>query len=111
MSKEVPRLAVAGLGGPSPWAVAQVALTGIAGEEVELIREEGHLPVLPERKHEEEGYHRRESFRGDFERLSHLPARVDEEKIVARFEDGILEVRAPKAEPELSPEETKIEIQ
>jgi HSP20 family protein len=37
---------------------------------------------------------------GQFERLVHLPAEVDHERISAKFENGVLEVRAPKQEPE-----------
>ena len=92
--------------------VAKVELPGVGKDDVELVREDGHLLIRAERKKDEEveedGYYRRERSHGHFERLIHLPVPVDEEKITARFEDGILEVRAPKAQPE--PEGHKLEI-
>lgn len=48
---------------------------------------------------EEEGrVHRRERGCGKFERALELPFRVDAEKVEARCENGVLELRLPRAE-------------
>ena len=59
------------------------------------------LVVLGERKYEEqEGskYYRRERFRGTFTRTFLLPTHVEQDKISATFNDGVLEITLPKAE-------------
>ena len=94
--------------------VAKVELPGIRKDEVELRREDGHLLIRGEHREAEEPeegcYYRCERFRGPFERLIHLPVPVDEEKITAKFEDGILEIRAPKTEEASEPAGARIEI-
>ena len=95
--------------------VAKVELPGVGKEDVEVVREDGHLVIRAERKEEseveEECYLRRERFHGHFERFIHLPVPVDDEHIEAKFEDGVLEVRAHKIELEPEPEGQRIEIQ
>ena len=94
--------------------VAKVELPGVVKEDVEVVRDDGHLVIRADSKDEtdveEEGYHRCERFHGHYERHIPLPVPVDEERIVAKFEDGILEIRAPKSEPDPEPEEQRIEI-
>lgn len=48
---------------------------------------------------EDEQMHRRERFTGRFQRSVVLPARVKNEEVTARYKNGILEIRMPKAEP------------
>jgi HSP20 family protein len=43
-----------------------------------------------------------------FERRFHLPDDADTDKLVAKFESGLLEIHAPKA-PEAKPRKVKIE--
>ena len=43
-----------------------------------------------------------------FERRFHLPEDADTDKLVAKFESGVLEIHAPKA-PEAKPRKVKIE--
>lgn len=43
-------------------------------------------------------YHRRERDFGSFRRSLTLPERVNPDKVVASFSDGVLEVRLPRAE-------------
>ncbi|MGI6603893.1 MAG: Hsp20/alpha crystallin family protein [Firmicutes bacterium] len=52
-----------------------------------------------EEEHREEGYIRSERRFGQFFRTLPLPAEVKPEEARASFRDGILEIRAPKAEP------------
>ncbi len=92
--------------------VAKVELPGVKKEDVEVEHEDGHF-VIRGKTHKdeevnEEGLYRRERYHGEFQRVVHLPVEIDEENIKATFEDGVLEVRAPKTEPE--PHGKKIEI-
>ncbi len=92
--------------------VAKVELPGVKKEDVEVEHEDQHL-VIRGKTHtdeevKEEGLYRRERYHGEFQRVVHLPVEIDEENIKATFEDGVLEVRAPKREPE--PQGKKIEI-
>ena len=92
--------------------VAKVELPGVKKEDVEVEHDEGHLVIRAkthrEEETEEEGFHRRERYHGEFQRVVHLPVEIDEENIKATFEDGVLEVRAPKVEPE--PHTRKIDV-
>jgi HSP20 family protein len=58
------------------------------------LRGERKLPELPEGA----SYHRRERDFGQFRRSFTLPEKVNSSKVVAKCEDGILEVRLPHAE-------------
>jgi HSP20 family protein len=93
--------------------VLKFELPGVDRDHLEVTRENGHLIVRAETAKEEEtdegGYHRRERFHGHFERTVPLPAEVKDEEIRAKFEDGVLEIRAPKHEPE--PAGRRIEVQ
>jgi len=51
-----------------------------------------------EKKEEKETFHRVERFHGTFYRSFLLPEGTDEEKIQARFSEGILTVNVPKAQ-------------
>ena len=58
------------------------------------IRGERKLPELAEGS----SYHRRERDSGAFQRSFTLPDKVNTSKVMARCEDGILEIRLPHAE-------------
>ena len=92
--------------------VTEVELPGVAKEDVAVVRDDGHLVIRAETKKddkvEEEGYYRRERFQGRFERAIPLPVEVEDEEIKAKFEDGVLEVRAPRKQPE--PTGRKIDV-
>jgi len=51
-----------------------------------------------EKEHEEENYTRREFGYSSFKRTFTLPESVDEDKIDARYKDGILSIHLPKKE-------------
>jgi len=59
------------------------------------------LTIRAERTAEENNPHRSEFRYGVLQRAARLPANADEEKITARYADGILEVSVPllAAEP------------
>ena len=50
------------------------------------------------REHERVSYHRKERPEGAFNRVVTLPTEVDAERVDARYADGILTLKLPKAE-------------
>ena len=79
----------------------EVELPGMAQEDVEVTAENGVLTVrgekAEERKEGDEGrYYMVERSYGSFTRSFQLPQGVDEEKIQADLEDGLLRVHIPK---------------
>ena len=77
-------------------------LPGMRPEDVDIEVHEGVLTVKGERRFEEkveEGqYHRLERSYGHFQRSLTLPKAVKADDITAAFENGVLEVRVPKAD-------------
>jgi HSP20 family protein len=77
-------------------------LPGVRPEDVRLSLENNILTIRGEKRQEldenNERVHRFERVYGVFERTFALPNTVDPEKIEARFENGVLVVRIPKAE-------------
>lgn len=83
--------------------VVQFELPGVDKKEINLELDEDKIAVRAVRKKEmkrenKEFYAEAKSFKGYQEVLS-LPCRVIPDKARASFENGILEVRLPKAEP------------
>lgn len=68
-------------------------------KDVEITVADGMLHISAHRTEEEEKkgrhFHRRELRYGSFARSLPVPEGVDEEKIVASYKDGMLEVRVP----------------
>ena len=79
-----------------------VDLPGLKPEEVTVELKSGELWISGKREEEkeEEGktYHRVERSQGEFRRVLPLPESIDEEKINAHFENGVLKVVVPKSE-------------
>ncbi len=75
-------------------------LPGMTEDDVDIEIKDNILTVSGERKSESEqsaeGYHRVERAFGRFSRSLTLPPGVDAERVDAKFEDGVLEVRIPK---------------
>jgi HSP20 family protein len=75
-------------------------LPGMTEDEVDLEIKDNVLTISGERKAESEekgeGYHRVERAFGRFSRSLNLPAGIDPEKVEAKFDHGVLEVRIPK---------------
>ena len=85
-------------------------------KDVALTLTDDELTIKGERKHEkevkEEGYYRKETFSGSFERRIPLPVGVTEKDVKATYTDGVLEVVVTRgAKPETKPKARVIEVQ
>ncbi len=80
----------------------KVDLPGLKPEEVNVEVRNGDLWISGKREEEKEEkgktYHRVERRHGEFRRMVSLPATIDEEKIEAKFEHGVLKITVPKTE-------------
>jgi HSP20 family protein len=110
---------------PSRWApvldvvqedgdiVVRAELPGVKLEDVDITLHDGVLTISGERKAEEQregsGYYVRERRYGSFRRSLTLPQGVDESKIGARFDGGVLEVRVSGAAVVQEPRRIQIE--
>jgi HSP20 family protein len=76
-------------------------LPGIKKEDVEITVENNVLSLKGERKFEKdvnkESYHRIERAYGTFARSFTLPTRVAQDKVEAKFDNGLLLITIPKA--------------
>ncbi|MFI5263106.1 MAG: Hsp20/alpha crystallin family protein [Candidatus Kapaibacterium sp.] len=88
-------------------------LPGMSNDNVKVTVSDGVLTLRGEKKHEEKteekNYFRIERRYGTFARQFTLPDNVDDEHVVANFNNGVLEVTIPKKEPE-KPKEREIPI-
>lgn len=95
--------------------VIRAELPGVKREDVDVTFHNGVLTISGERKEEEErkgaGYLVRESRYGSFRRSIMLPEGVDESKIAASFEDGVLELKVQGGASEVEEQPKKIEIE
>ena len=84
--------------------VLKAELAGMDPDDIQIEVEDNVLTIKGERKFEEkvddERYYRVERRFGSFQRSLALPQGVKADDISASYEDGILEVRVPKAEEE-----------
>ncbi len=90
-----------------------VELPGLKKDDVKISYEDGILTIRGEKKNMREekdvNYHRLERSFGQFERSFRVPNRIVEDKIAARFENGVLTITLPKAE-EAKPKEIEVKI-
>jgi HSP20 family protein len=79
-----------------------VELPGLKPTEVTVEFKDGNLWIAGEKKEEKEEkgktFHRIERRHGEFRRMIQLPSAVDEAKVEAKFEHGVLMVSVPKSE-------------
>ena len=77
-------------------------LPGVSKENVEITFEDNILTIAGSREQREETatgqYRRIERRYGRFTRSFALPSQVDTAKVDAKFQDGVLVIRVPKAE-------------
>lgn len=88
-------------------------LPGMDTDDVSVTLSEGMLTISGERKEEKEqkekNYYRTERSYGSFVRRLALPYPVDEDRIQARFDKGVLKIVLPKS-PDVKAGERRIEI-
>jgi HSP20 family protein len=81
--------------------VVRMDLPGIDPKDIHVKFMEGVLTVSGERKTDkevnEEGYYRKESSFGSFERHVSLPKAIKEGDIKAEYDNGVLEISVPRA--------------
>lgn len=88
--------------------VVRAELPGLdAAKDIDVSAASGVLTITAKREETTKEQHRTEFHYGSFTRAVTLPAGADAEKISAKYEKGILEVRVPLA---AAPEERKIAI-
>jgi HSP20 family protein len=81
--------------------VVKTDLPGITEKDLEVTLEGDMLTIKAEKKEaatEDATHHTRERYYGKYVRSMSLPAHVNGDKISATFENGVLELRIPKAE-------------
>ena len=76
----------------------QLAIPGYTKEEVKLAIENNTLTISAEFEQKEETvpYSRREFVKTAFERSFTLPRSIDQDKVEAKFENGILNIKLPR---------------
>lgn len=76
-------------------------LPGLKPDEVNVELKDGNLWIAGNKKEETEEkgktYHRVERRHGEFRRMVQLPTAVDDSKVDAKFENGVLTIHVPKA--------------
>jgi HSP20 family protein len=91
--------------------VLSAEIPGVDEKDVEIKVEDNNLTLRGERKFEketkEENYHRVERSYGSFFRSFALPSYIDQDRIEAEHENGVLKIRMPKR-AELKPRKVKI---
>jgi HSP20 family protein len=93
--------------------VVEVELPGVDEKDISVTLANGVLTIKGEKRHEKEekgeSYYLTERSFGSFERAIQLPDTVDDAKIEAKFDKGVLKVTAAK-KPDAVKAERKIEI-
>lgn len=93
--------------------VIKAELPGVKLEDVDITLQNGVLTISGEHRTDQEeekgGYHVRERRYGTFRRSMTLPEGVDENRVHARFEDGVLEVVVEGAAAVQEPKRIQIE--
>lgn len=81
--------------------IVEMPLAGVDAKDVSVSVKNGVLTVKGETKKEKEveekNYYRKEVRSGSFYREATLPTAVDEQKVSAEFDSGMLKITAPKA--------------
>lgn len=95
------------------FVVVKAELPGVEKDRISVEVKEGILTLRGERGFDkelrEESYHRIERSYGSFQRSFSLPVSVDQEKVTARFQDGVLEVKLPKKEQK-KPKQIEVDV-
>ncbi|MFZ0132855.1 MAG: Hsp20/alpha crystallin family protein [Desulfobacterales bacterium] len=91
--------------------IVKAEIPGVEKEDIDIALEGRLLTIRGEKKHEKEEknehYHRVESSFGYYRRTIELPTAVDENKVEAKYKNGVLKINLKKAK---GAETRKIEI-
>ena len=93
--------------------VFKAELPGVTKEDITVEVKDSTLTLKGEKRFEreakEESYYRVERAYGAFQRAFTLPGMMEQEKVKAKFKDGILEIVLPKTE-KAKPKQIKVEV-
>lgn len=93
--------------------VIKAELPGVKKEHVDITLEDGELTIKAEKEEEEMGeevrFYTRGRYYGTYTRSLSMPFPVKDGEISATFENGVLEVRLPKAE-EAKPKRIELKV-
>lgn len=93
--------------------ILKAELPGLDQKDIEVRIEDSTLTIRGERKHDteikQENYHRIERYYGSFQRSFTLPQTIDQEKVKATCDKGILTIVLPKRE-ETKPKQITVEV-
>jgi HSP20 family protein len=93
--------------------VFKAELPGVTKEDITVEVKDNTLTLKGEKKFgkeaKEESYHRVERAYGAFQRAFTLPGTMEQDKVKAKFKDGILEIVLPKAEKS-KPKQIRVEV-
>lgn len=82
--------------------MVETSLAGVDPKDVEISVQNGILSIKGETQKESEvddkNYYRKEVREGSFYRQVAMPCKVLEDEVSAEFENGLLKIRAPKAQ-------------
>lgn len=94
--------------------VVRVEVAGVDPEAIDVTVEDRTLTISGSRSFEdvtnENGFHHREIFAGEFKRSLVLPDGLDASEVSARADNGILEVTIPRR-PEVLPRKVRIDVE
>jgi HSP20 family protein len=95
--------------------VVKLDLPGVDPKDIHVKLVENELIVMGERKAEkdvkEDGYYRKESTYGFFERHMSVPKGIKEGEVKAEYADGVLEISMPRlAKAEIQPKVKEIPV-
>ncbi len=93
--------------------VFKAELPGVTKDDITVEVKDNTMTLKGEKRFEkdvkEESYHRVERAYGGFQRAFTLPGMVEQDKVKAKFKDGILEIVLPKAE-KAKPKQVRVEV-
>jgi len=93
--------------------VIKAELPDIDQKDIEVRIENNTLTLKGERKHDndvkKENYHRIERYYGMFQRSFALPVSIDQEKVLATCDRGVLTITLPKKD-EVKPKQIKVDV-
>jgi HSP20 family protein len=93
--------------------IIKAELPDVDQKDIEVRIEDNTLLLKGERKHvsevKKENYHRIERYFGSFQRSFSLPGNVQQEKVSATSDKGVLTITLPKKE-ESKPKQIKVEV-